>query len=258
MPNILDYHRSVTSELDAIKDRIRNLVTHWLTDGEWKEAALRTLLRGRLPAGTLVGRGFIVARDSSSTQIDLLVLKPEKPTLFRDGELAIVTPDVPRAIAEVKTKLEGMNAWYEVVNKLAMHGQFCKNVANNEPWLGIFVYEGSPSQTDNILDAMHRTYQETGIAINCVTCGYDVFVRYWPIGEYEPGDDPVADAKRQYWRAYNLNRLSPSYFTSNLVDAICNVDREETDYAWFAFPNGKRPHIIAEKQAGAKKRRRKR
>jgi len=257
MPNILDYHRSVTSELDAVKDRIRNLVTHWPTDGEWKEAALRTLLRGRLPSSTLVGRGFIVARDSSSTQIDLLILKPEKPALFRDGELAIVTPDVPRAIAEVKTKVEGQNAWYEVVNKLAAHGLLCKKVANNEPWLGIFVYEGTSAQTGNILDAIHRAYQETGTPINCVTCGYDVFVRYWPMGEYEPGDDPVTDANRQYWRAYDMNRLSPSYFASNLVDAICNVDRKETDYAWFAFPNGKRPHIIAEKQTDVKQRRKK-
>ncbi len=40
-------------------------------------------------------------------------------------------------------------------------------------------------QTDNVLDAVNSIYQETGIAINCVTCGYDVFVRYWPVGECE-------------------------------------------------------------------------
>jgi hypothetical protein len=33
MPSFRDYHESVTSELDAVKNRIRNLVTHWLTDG---------------------------------------------------------------------------------------------------------------------------------------------------------------------------------------------------------------------------------
>jgi hypothetical protein len=87
MPNIRQYHESVTSELDAVRNRIRNLVTHWLTDGEWKEAALRTVLRRHLPSSVAVGRGFIVGRDHSSTQIDLFVLRPEKPTLFRDGEL---------------------------------------------------------------------------------------------------------------------------------------------------------------------------
>lgn len=258
MPNIFDYHKSVTSELDAVKDRIRNLVTHWLTDGEWKEAALRTVLRARLPAGTLVGRGFIVAREHTSTQIDLLVLKAERPTLFRDGELAIVTPDVPGAIAEVKTALAGPSEWYDVLKKVATHGQFCKKVANNEPWLGVFVYEGNTLQAANALDALSRVYDETRVAVNCISCGYDMFVRYWPVGEYEQGDDPAADAKRRYWRAYHLNGLSPSYFTSNLVDAICNVDRKETDYAWFAYPNGKRPHIIAERRAEAKRNRTKR
>ena len=96
MPNIRQYHESLTLELDALKNRIRNLVAHWPTDGEWKEAALRTMLRRHLPGNALVGRGFIVGRSYSSTQLDLLVLRPDKPTLFRDGELAIVTPDVPK------------------------------------------------------------------------------------------------------------------------------------------------------------------
>lgn len=242
MPNFSEYHESVTSELDAIKNRIRNLVTHWLTDGEWKEAALRTVLRRYLPSAATVGRGFIVGPDHSSTQIDLFVLRQDKPTLFRDGELAIVTPDVPGAIAEVKTKVEGPQAWYEVATKLAAHGRTCKLVSKNEPWLGIFAYEGTTSQTTNILNAMCRVHQETGVAINCVTCGHDLFIRYWQAGECEPGDDPATDGMRKYWRAYELNQLSPSYFVSNLVDAICNVD----GYAWFAYQGGKRPHMIAE------------
>lgn len=249
MPNFLDYHMSVTSELDAVKNRIRNLVTHWLTDGEWKEAALRTLLRARLPADTFVGRGFIVGRDDSSTQIDLFVLKDGKPTLFRDGELAIVTPDVPAAIVEVKTTVEGGTTWYDVLKKLAKHGQLCKQVANNNPWLGVFVYEGHASQSNHIISALSRVYKETGIAINCVTCGYDVFARYWPAGESEAGDGRLfADKEARYVRAYALPRLSPAYFTSNLVDAVCNVDRKETDYAWFAHAGGKRPHMLAERK----------
>jgi hypothetical protein len=247
MPNIRQYHESLTVELDAVKNRIRSLVTHWPTDGEWREAALRTVLRRHLPGGTLVGRGFIVGRNESSTQIDLLVLKQDKPTLFRDGDLAIVTPDVPRAIAEVKTNLEGRAAWYEAAEKLAKNGELCKRIAKNEPWLGLFTYEGGNPQVEHILDALCRVHKETGISINCVTCGYDLFVRYWPVGEHEPGDD-AADSSRKYWRAYELNRFSPSYFISNLIDAICNVDRSETDYVWFAHEGGKRPHMLVERR----------
>lgn len=58
--------------------------------------------------------GFIVERQWSSTQIDLMVLKPEKPTLFRDGDLAVVTPYARGAVVEVKTSLNGPANSYRV------------------------------------------------------------------------------------------------------------------------------------------------
>lgn len=254
MPNFREYHESVTSELDAVKNRVRDLLTtpepHWLTDGEWKEAALKSVLRRHLPAAATVGRGFIVGPDHSSTQIDLLVLKPEKPTLFRDGELVIVTPDVPSAIVEVKTSLGGPTAWYDEIRKLAKHGETCRGKDGQGPWLGMFIYDRNPSQTntDNILNAVCRVYHDTGIAINCVTCGHDLFVRYWPLGEYEDENNRDEDSNREFWRAYHLTRLSPSYFIGNLVDAICNVDKKETSYAWFTYPGGKSVQRLAEKR----------
>ncbi|MHB8870195.1 MAG: DUF6602 domain-containing protein [Thermoleophilia bacterium] len=249
MPDLNGYHESVTAELDAVKNRIRNLVRHWPTDGEWKEAALRAVLRRHLPSSALVARGFVVGRQWSSTQIDLMVLKPGKPTLFRDGDLAIVTPDVPGAVVEVKTSLNGPGNWYRVVKNLADHGQQCKAIAKNAPWLGVFSYEGDNSEAGHVLNALRRVHRETGVAINCVTSGDSLFIRYWPSGEHELGDDPIVDSQREYWRAYALNRLSASYFIGNLVDAVCDIDRTETDYAWFAHPGGKRPHILQEIRA---------
>ncbi len=222
--------------------------THWPTDGEWKEAVIRTMLRNHLPPGHLVGRGFIVDRKESSTQIDILTLRPESPTLFRDGDLAIVTPDAPSAVVEVKTSPQGYAKWEEVTVKMANHGRRCRDIANNHPWLGIFSFEGEHAQVKNALDAVCTARRETGISINCVCIGSDLFIRFWPKGQLEYGDPP-ADASREYWRAYDLQQLAPSYFISNMVDAICNVDRTETDYAWFAHEGGKRPHIIAEQSA---------
>lgn len=248
MPNFMDYHRSVTDELDALKNKIRNLVIHWPTDGEWKEAVIRTMLRRHLPPAHLVGTGFIVDRRESSRQIDILTLRPESPTLFRDGDLAIVTPDGPSAVVEVKTSPQGYATWEEVAVTLANHGRLCENIAKNHPWLGIFSFEGGYAQVRNALDALCAARRETGISINCVCIGYDYFIRFWPVGQFEPGD-PQEDAGREYWRAYDLPGLAPSYFISNMVDGICNVDREETDYAWFAHEGGKGPHKTDEQSA---------
>lgn len=229
-----------------MKNRVRNLVTHWPSDGEWREAVLRSMLRRHIPAGAFVGRGFVVGRDESSTQIDILILRRDKPALFSEGDFAIVAPDAPGAIAEVKTKVVGEDAWYQVIHKLAKNGRLCRRVGENGPWLGTLSYEGSAAHHGVVLQALSRVYRETGIAVNCITAGSDLFVRYWTPGERELGDDGAPDPHRACWRAYDLSNLSPSYFISNLIDGIWPLDRSQTDYVWFALPEGKRSRMLAE------------
>lgn len=256
-PNYLDYHKLLTLELEALKDRIRNLVTHWQTDGEWKESTLRTILRRHLPNDTFVGRGFVVGPDFSSTQLDLLVLKRGRPTLFRDGDLAIVTPEAPGAVVESKTRLSGIEDWLDAVGPPANIGRLCRNALQSmntaldeeppkPPWLGVFCYEHDSDQGLNILDAVEEVWRETCTPINCVCCGKSTFVRFWPKGECEPGDPPGA-ADREFWRLYELQDLAPSYFIGNLVDAMCSVENQNTGFAWFAYREGKKTRMIDER-----------
>lgn len=243
-PDLKAYHKSIGKELKTVKNRLRELVPHWQTDGEWKESALRSVLKNHLPITSSIGRGFIVSREKSSSQIDIMVLKERKPTLFKDGDLFIVTPDVPDVIVEVKTKLQGFQAWHETLLKLAENAEICKDVSGNTPWLGLFVYEGTATQADNIINAVCEVHSETGVRINCVSCGDDIFMRFWPLEESEEIEEYENDSDREYWRVYELRALAKSYFISNLVDSICNVDRIVTDYSWFALEGGKGPHMI--------------
>ncbi len=247
-PNIFEYHKSITREFEILKDRIGQLISHNLTQGEWKEAILRAILRRHLPETIRIGRGFIVTREQLSTQIDVLVLKLGKPTLFQDGDLFIVTPDVPGAIIEVKSEIQGPQQWQEVSEKLARNGRICRDIGKNRTWLGVFSYQGSEQQIRHALDAVCQVYSEMGVIINCITIGSDYFIRYWGEGEREMGDSEEESGQSRF-RAYELTDLSPSYFVGNLIDAMCNVDRWETGYTWFAHERGKRRggRLIAEK-----------
>ncbi len=100
----LGYFRSISSELNALKDRMQYFVRdqHWLTVGEGKELILRTMLRRHLPGSVQVGRGFVIDDGWRSTQIDILLYDNTKPVLYRDGDLVFVTPDAVRGIIEVK------------------------------------------------------------------------------------------------------------------------------------------------------------
>lgn len=246
MPDYLEYHRSTTDELHALKNRIRDLTIHWPSDGEYKEAALRTILKRHLPASMIVGRGFIVTENDSSTQIDVLIVDGNKPTLFHDSDLLFVTPDCVRAVIEVKTSLDNSKDFEECALKLAEIGWKCRNSGSDVPWLGIFSYEAKLQNNGLLFDGLERAFRETDVPINCLAYGKDRFIRYWSEGELEAGDNPI-EADRSRWRAYRLNHLASSYFVGNVVDSISNLDRSNNAYAWYPLSHGKRKFMQSER-----------
>lgn len=230
------YHRSITAELHTLKNRIRNLVDHWPTDGEYKEVALRSVMRRHVPQSLMVGRGFVVNKDATSRQVDVLVADRSKPTLFHDGDLMIVTPDAVRAIIEVKTEIRTPSKWREAIQQIAENAAVTvKGRAVYPPWLGLFVFEGNDDNDEIILDALEDVYGKTGIAINCVAWGKSGFIRFW-----EGGHLPVERDLNQYgrWRSYKLKNLAPAYFLGNFLihGAPENL---ESGYAWFPLREGK-------------------
>lgn len=228
-PNYESYHQSITKEIYALKNRIRNLVKHWPTDGEYKEVALRTLLRRHLPASVIVGRGFIVTPNKSSTQIDILIVNANKPTLFRDGDLLIVTPDAVLGVIEVKTELSGPTDFASALTKLSKVEAMCHEITEKDSvWSGLFSFEGKIDQQESILRAVGQAHNQTGRAVNCISCGPKVFIRYWDAGDRvnSPVQGPV-------WHSYELPDVAPSYFMGNLVDWISAIDNKTTGFAWF-------------------------
>lgn len=246
MPNYIEYHKSLTDELHALKNRIRNLSEHWPTDGEYKEAALRTMLRRHLPKTLIVGRGFIVTARRSSSQVDLLVVDGNKPTLFSDGDLMFVTPDCVRAVIEVKTSLRASTEVEECAIKLSEVGKLCRTNGGKTPWLGIFAYEGTLQDSNLLLNAVEAAFCRTEVAINCLAYGKDLFIRYWKQRELEL-EETVNDPSVERWEAYHLDHLAPAYFIGNVVDALSTLSRKNNAFAWYPLSEGKGVHMQAER-----------
>ena len=201
-----------------------------------------------MPESFLIGRGFIVSEDETSSQLDILVIDSSKPTLFKDDSLFIVTPDAVRAIVEVKTSLTNTADYNECAVKLAKAASMCTLNDKNEVWTGIFSFEQELQTPDLILEGLDVANKKHRVQINCVAYGRNRFVRYWPKGHSEPGDAPK-ERRRNRWRCYDLYDLSPAYFVANLVDSIAKLDDKYSSFAWFPIPGGKKPSMIAEKLA---------
>lgn len=241
-PDFTEYHKSITAELHSLKDRIRKLVLHWPTDGEYKESALRSVLRRHLPQSADVGRGFIVTESVSSSQIDILIVDNRKPVLFREGDLMIVTPDAVLAIAEVKTEVRDGSMLRNAIEKLAeikqligRHYQY-ESIAQRI-WSGIFDFSEAKLSHNVMMQAIGQADVNRIYPVNCISLGKSQFIRFWEsgndVGSLEPGE---------VWHSYELPEVAPSYFIGNLVDSISPLGQSDAGYAWFPVLGGKEQH----------------
>jgi hypothetical protein len=236
--DFLEYHKSIARELEATKDRVRQLIGsgNWQTDGEHKEAIIRKVLRNHLPESVRIGKGFVCFENRASTQIDVLITAIDKPTLFKDGELVLVTPEAVRAVIEVKTAMRSRTDLAEALEKLAANLQHIRRT-QTECFGGLFVFDESNHCVPDkeVLEKIqHIVRGETERLINWIALSPDRFFRYWRAGEVPSiccGD---------VWHSYELrDGLGHAYFLSNVAWEVTKEPNHEMQYAWFPVEGGK-------------------
>lgn len=247
----LEYFKSITQEIHALKNRVRHFIKdrHWLTDGLWKESVLRAVLRRHLPASLSVGTGFVVKSEDVSTQVDILIYDTTKPILFQDGDFIVVTPDLVRAIIEVKTRLH-KSQMLEQLTKLAAVHHFAASTALCQPFVGLFSYDSDGISHEDLLAALDETAAgRSRQIVHCVALGEDLFTRYW----YCPPETPRRP--NELWRSYQLAGSAPAYFVHNVIESLCERSVLDNDSVWFPregkeqFRLGERPFTKAHQAA---------
>jgi hypothetical protein len=241
--NFKAYHKSIAGELRVAKDRMRNLIgaAHWQSDGEHKEAILRKILRGHVAQSMEIGRGFVCGAGDVSSQIDILITYRDRPTLFRDGEMLLVTPDAVAAIVEVKTRLESDAKLATALKKLADNASMVRSAQSGGTCpTGLFVYEpfdGEDADSRILTQLQAVSHGNANRIVNWIAAGPNLFVRYWPDGANvrSPVNGPV-------WHSYSLDNLSHAYFVSNVVWDTCARVDATMQYAWFPVEGTKERH----------------
>ncbi len=241
--NIAEHFRSLDLELKAKKSRVRNFIenNHWLTDGEWKESVLRSMLSAHLPDSVKIGRGFVITPNGPSTQCDILLYRADVPVLFRDGDLAFVPPSSVIGIIEVKSSLD-VTSYREAITKLASISSLL-GTHRRGCFLGLFSYEWSGNQNaDTLLEPLVRACDSKSKLIELVCAGPSKFVRWWPSA-------PDGKMDYQQWHAYELHEMSAGYFIANVLQAtnLSGVGRNER--LWFP-ENSKEIQLIGKEAHG--------
>jgi hypothetical protein len=242
--NNKEYFKSLSSEFEVLKNRVRNFIgdAHWLSDGEWKESVLRTVLRRHLPITIGVGSGFVVTPSKVSSQIDILLYDKTKPVLFQEGDFVIVTPDAVLGLIEVKTNVLRSKPPFrrnkkdigEILYKLANNVELVctKTLATrvfvSNRFFGLFSYQSEISDPFDVLDALKSiTKENPRRIINAVSLGERMFVRYW---DFDPENHKrIADK----WNSYALNAIAPAYFVHNVIEHLCPHSVLENNSVWY-------------------------
>ncbi len=153
-PNIAAYLESWGAELQARKDRVRQLIgsAHWLTDGHHKEAILRDFLIRYLPNECECSTGFVRSvndQDVCSPEIDILLFNRRMHLpYFCEGGVSIIDPASLLATIEVKSSFskEPLNEALENVKRVRAVAMG-PTLSLPNLWSGIFFYEMPESRT---------------------------------------------------------------------------------------------------------------
>jgi hypothetical protein len=225
--NVVLYFESLTAELESLKNRVRNFIrqAHWLTDGEWKESVLRSILSKKLPETVRVGRGFVLTLQGPSSQCDILLYKASSPILFREGDLVFLTPDAVLGIIEVKSRTDRrvlervIDKFSKIGRKLGSHRVHC--------FFGLFSYENAISRDCQILESLREKCDHETKIIDLVSIGCSTFVKWW---KYSPAGGTQHYEK---WHSYHLENMAAGYFIANVIDFVSPDSVGSNDWFWF-------------------------
>jgi hypothetical protein len=237
------YFRSLTAEINALKDRIRNFIgdAHWLSDGLWKESVVKAILRRYFPGAAGIGTGFVITDQGPTTQIDVLIYDLAKPVLFRDGDFVIITADAAVGLIEVKTRIQ-KNQIEQVCRKIFAAAQLLRTQPTiARPFVGAISIEDTEVTAEEMLDPIYNVAGAPGgPEFNCLCLGSSYFVRYWSL----PPSPPNFLINR--WHAYRIPDMAPAYFIHNVIEFLFPQSVSENSRMWYPL-QGKEPHKIGER-----------
>lgn len=235
----IEFHKSTTKELLAIKDRVRNLISHWGEDGRYQEAVIKTMIQRFLPEKFRIGSGFVVRQTGQrgshepSKQIDLIVYDTSYPVLFKENDFVILTPDSVLAIIEVKANATNQRL-EQIVERANENGRFIfegRKDKSKPLFNGIFSYESYIADLKRIASAINNPWAAMAMdehrhsyVVNHISFNQNWFYKFWD-HEYLSERDP------HY--LYEIRELSFSFFISNLMDWLSGSSVIENSGLWF-------------------------
>lgn len=188
-----------------------------------------------MPAHIEPLRGFVVAPQIGSGQIDILLYDNRKPVLFRNGDLVFATPDSVAGIVEVKSNIGNRGVLRDALTSLADDAAMIRGGRQGSEGLfvGLFSYTTDIEDWAGVLediDAVATGSFSRVVSHVCLGCSH--FSRFW---EESPGPRPARGYNT--WHAYRLENQAAGYFINNLIATVAGESVAKNHALWFPEPS---------------------
>jgi hypothetical protein len=246
------YHQQLYKEIEVTKERIASLISHRLKKGEINEFAIKKVFEEKIPENYGVSNGFIVTDTWESTEIDIIIYDKSYPSLFKTGDLIIVTPDAVKGLIEVKTSLtstelkessEKLGDIAEKVYKykhsllsLGTQINVYPNELTEEIFVGIIGIDGPSLKYSTIETHLKNAARRLRTrVVNHVSINDKCFVKYF--------DNSSELPTGAGWHIYEFtDPLSPAYFLSNSLFYLNYSSVINNTSVWFPYTS-KNPYF---------------
>ncbi len=240
MPGSIDFQKSITKELEVIKNRVRDLIgsANWPEEGRYKEAILSKSIENQLPNHISCGTGFILReRDGEqilSKQHDIIIYDNRYPLIMKYGNFIVTTPMNTHGVIEVKSNVNP-TLFRETFQKLENSLEDIFDDYNSK-FIGIFSFNfKKPNGANYSISSGHvikDTLKNSKKIVNHISLNEQVFIRFWNREEASSFEEPLI-VNNDFFNTYRLHDLSFSYFISNILHRVCeNIDERY----WHSFP----------------------
>ncbi|MEK6955119.1 MAG: DUF6602 domain-containing protein [Nanoarchaeota archaeon] len=233
--DLIEFHKSINSELLGIKDRVRNIIgaSNWGDDGRYKEAILKNVITRFLPKNYSISSGFVINPNLEITkQIDLIIYDDSSPLIFKEGDFAIVHAHSVRGIIEVKTQIGDKADLKKIINIANNNANLIKSITTeNRPFFnGIFAYDCKIRIDKNLKEelkplVMPETMNKRRF-VNNISLGSNYFFHIL--------QHPVTIDSG--FNGYKIENLSFAFFIFNLLNTIDSNPIKDHENKGLYFP----------------------
>lgn len=225
--DIASYYKSLSAELQALKNRVRDFISgnHWLTDGEWKESVLRSIIARKLPDTVKIGRGFVLTNSGPTSQCDIILYRASSPVMFREGDLVFLTPDAVVGIIEVKTRIDSV-VLKAVLHKFADIGPKM-GLARGQMLFCLFAYKCDIRSDDTVLGTLREECDHYTKVMDLICLDESRFVKWWKTAP------DGSNAVYEKWHSYKLEDMAPGYFICNVLHFLSPEYISSDSSFWF-------------------------